>query len=647
MQPLSQMQQEDARQQQSGVRSGSKHAATVGGETRAARLRPHGNRRMVPISHGLAVVAILSVGSACAQASAGEADIQPVPVTKPQLRSQRICPEIELTADCIYARIKEHENDFHIPSPSATVNVGTFTPSTRGFEHLHRERIARRVETGEGATETYYTYGPDEVTVDAVNVTLTFHSNVAGVSVTANGVIRTSNGRSVSVDVGSAATVDWSITSSNRTYKSQLAIKRPPQIGVGAFTVPAFPLAIIYEPPPDSLNRNFATYATSHGVATSISIGFSNGINTLSGPPFLNFNNAASLLNSIGTEVKNIGTAMGSSSPPWVSVATGAIDLIGSLFGSTTKTSASELTLDVANTLSMSEVITGQIKTAAASGTNTGGPGKGDVFYIIRNARLMWIAWQGTVKLVLLGYDSLATLSISKIQDGQAGLDQTTSNSLLALDPWIAKGPSFAPPSARFEHKDTIEVGAPAPHEYNLEDTVTNTVSTTKTTTTTQIVDEKQGWLSYVGIGPAQNNTTATVVQNSQNQTLQTSDKLSATVTLYANESEPIYVVAVYLDKVFRTFAFRKIPVGNTIKISGRVIKSIDRNPFSNVEVTVRSGARRYVTTTDANGNFRFLSPDIPKGQIEITAAGATLRQRFTGQRIQNLLLRGATDGSP
>ena len=76
----------------------------------------------------------------------------------------------------------------------------------------------------------------------------------------------------VQVDVGRAGDVTWSVKSGTRIYRDRVLLDRPRIIGAGAFTVPALPLAVVYEPPPDEHRLNQATYSVTTSLATSVQV---------------------------------------------------------------------------------------------------------------------------------------------------------------------------------------------------------------------------------------------------------------------------------------------------------------------------------------------------------------------------------------
>ena len=80
------------------------------------------------------------------------------------------------------------------------------------------------------------------------------------------------------------------------------------------------------------------------------------------------------------------------------------------------------------------------------------------------------------------------------------------------------------------------------------------------TTTDTTIQKDQAGFLKFLGIGVTDDNTTETQVTQSSATSSQQTQAISNTINLFAGPNER-YVVEVYCDVVFGTFAYR--PVGS------------------------------------------------------------------------------------
>jgi len=148
-----------------------------------------------------------------------------------------------------YRMVKGVENSFPIPAPTATARVGSFDAATGIFEGL-----CSAIEWQPAGREHLKPW-----------------KKAFSPSAQANGVtVRASPGqRVISIDVKNATGVDWKITSRYRSFHDRLLLTRPPIVGAGVFTLPALPVAIIYEPPPDRLRRNSAKYTANQTVGAT------------------------------------------------------------------------------------------------------------------------------------------------------------------------------------------------------------------------------------------------------------------------------------------------------------------------------------------------------------------------------------------
>jgi len=167
-----------------------------------------------------------------------------------------------------YEIIKSVESDFPLPPPPATVVVGTFDADTGQF--MGRKTVKFKNPKGITITTT------PRVRIDALSAQLIFKvTNRQGDFVVRVGGLTKHaplNQDSVTFDVGMAQNVKWTVRSGNKFFSDTLVITRPRQVGTaaGAFEANVIPIAVIYEPIPDSQNKNKARYT----VAKSIGLPF-------------------------------------------------------------------------------------------------------------------------------------------------------------------------------------------------------------------------------------------------------------------------------------------------------------------------------------------------------------------------------------
>jgi hypothetical protein len=537
------------------------------------------------------------------------------------------------TADDIFNAIKAHELDFPIPNNSATIVIGQFNAHDGTFSGLTTETEV--VNVG-GKPKRIVT--PPATSIDAVNAVLRFTSTAPGVTVVAGGHSAHSQGTTVDVDVGPASSVDWKISVGVRSYHDTLQIDRPPQIGIGAFVVPVLPIGLVYEPPPDQSKKNQALYSSTQSVSTQIKLSFTNGTTSSNDGDFLTFANATALLKSISDtlsafqKANNPATTGGALT--WVAAAAAAASLISSLIGSTTNSNSLDDQVTANRSLTVKTTTADTISTGAANDVNAGGPGVGDQFYVLRNAKLMWVVRDRQLHLTLLGFDREATIGVAPLKAGGAaiGLDAATAGALLALDPFVAGGPTVVPPSNRFVLVKTCEIDqAPGRHDFSLTTSSETDNSTADVTTSVKTTQEREGWLGFLGIGPGANTTTKTTISNSRTVETVSNNTQVGTVSLFSTATEPSYAVEIYQDAVFGSFAFRLAPpLTATARVAGTTVDATGK-PRGRVEVTLLSGGRTYETLSDASGNFQFRSPGIAPGMIEIRSGRGTVSRSLTG----------------
>ena len=92
-------------------------------------------------------------------------------------------------------------------------------------------------------------------------------------------------------------------------------------------------------------------------------------------------------------------------------------------------------------------------------------------------------------------------------------------------------------------------------------------------------------------------------------------------------ELDETYLLQVYVDRVFGTFAFQKRLGLTKPAVSGTVTSARGR-PIAAEPVTLLIGGKSYVTYTDRNGAFRFYDKAIASGKASLKLRN-TVRKRF------------------
>ena len=125
----------------------------------------------------------------------------------------------------------------------------------------------------------------------------------------------------------------------------------------------------------------------------------------------------------------------------------------------------------------------------------------------------------------------------------------------------------------------------------------------------------------------------------SSSQEFHSSRKAEATAHFYAGSRE-IYTVAIYYDRIFGTFAFKKVFPLKTDIVSG-VALAADGRPMERQLVTLTVGGRKFSTRTDSEGRYSFRSSTIGGGDGRIEAGDVTKAVRLQrGKPLRNLELR-------
>jgi len=486
---------------------------------------------MKSLRHALVCLVLATVG--CAAGDGSDASPEGTAETKQQ----------KLAADNLYAKLRELEGVLPRPPATATVPMGSWTPnaafsgvaSTCGivfypFKH----------KTCMPPTQTLY----------GISAVLSFDVP-DGVTLTANGKTATSRGGRVVLDVGTADVVDWALSSGDYSVADTLFISRPEVGGVGAFTVAALPVTIVYEPPQNAARTNSASasFAQESTVVTTVSKGSS----AASTPVWV-----------AGDAAKQIGVKLAHLLPGGT-YASQVLSGILSAWDTVEPTTTTELNSD--HTLSLKVSSSQTITTAARSG-----PGHGDVVVFYKDARVAWGMDAGRVSLTLLDHGPLAMVTVDTLATDLAaaaaghaapvtGLDATTLSSLIKLDPLAGSrrplesffGASL--PLSRFTSDARLLVNG-ASYSQTLSHTISESDRTSTMSTTTTVKDANSGWLSLIGIGDPVDDKVTTKVSFGSSRTTSTSKTKTTTLTLSAASNEN-YSVDVFYDKIFGTFLSR------------------------------------------------------------------------------------------
>lgn len=537
----------------------------------------------------------------------------------------------------MYDDVKHVESQIQsFPKREGTVNVGTLNMQTDAFTgYFTPEDEVDYGNEGNGPVQKpkVKKYQPVAIPTDAVEVTLQFHvSHYDGPwSVTANGVTThvPAGQHTGKVKVGHAVSVDWSIsTPKGVALVSRGRLTRPPH-GAGAFVVPAIPVTILYQPPVDAQKLTFASYSVTKSVGTAVSVAFTDETKTRKADELPQFQG--------GNDFKKItdgaGKALGSTGNPYAAAIGAVLSIISAGMDSVTGTMETGTSTTEEHALRLGLSTASTFRTPQGAGAT--GPGGGDRIFYLKNARVAWVVTEapGThatkLSLALLGYDSQASASVDvlkadlaklgpapdpKTAHGQTtGLPPDAITNLLSLDPF-AKSPGAQLDETRFAYYDEYESHSAGVDTYSLTSTQVTTNKSAKTDFSVRVTEYSRGFWTELGMGgdPEFENKTVTATTSHSMMGEQTAAfSTTAALEMHTGAGEDLGI-RVFYDRVFGTFAFKRVPQGP--ERFGGVLTGSSGRPRAGQVVTLSAGGQTFRTKTDAQGRYSFRSTSIPAG---------------------------------
>jgi hypothetical protein len=489
--------------------------------------------------------------------------------SRPLLESLEGRQLLSSTPAQVYAALQQYQNqETSIIAENGTVNVGTFNPLLGSFAGLGGKSPLADLG-GDGVNlgpivkppivRPPIIY-PTQTFIDALNVELTFYvtHSLGNFTVTANGttVSAQPGATALSVQVGAASTVTYKVSSGSASYSGSFSIVRPPYMAVA--TIPIIPLAVVYDAP-GSQNETERIQTSSQSATVNLNYTTNNSTTTPGTVPtsYGDLPEVESVWNAASKALSII--------PGVSSLVSGGASLVSSLLGSVT-TSNTIGTYDVTATTNGITYAT----TDTLIPTTHLGPGEGDVIEFITGAPFVMVGWNGQattaelpggeVQALSVSFlkQQLASLGTSNAPDPTTGLDRTTIQALLSLDPLATGGPNAPLDPNRFAYLGTYGInGAQWTHTFSVS------LSTSQMNASTQTVEnletDQSGLLGFLGIGVTDNKTTQVTVTNTSSQTNSSSDTVSATVTLNAGADE-YYTVQAFYDTAFGTVLLEEVP---------------------------------------------------------------------------------------
>lgn len=444
-----------------------------------------------------------------------------------------------------YKQVKDNEKLMPVPTPVATTNVGTFDAASGTFDGLTTE-----VEWFNGKPVKIV----PQISINAVNSKLVFgianSTQSVRVSVTGVGSAMVPAGRtSISIDVGRLRSVTWSISSGLKIHRDQLTIKRPTFIGAGAFTIPALPVAVIYDPPQDPTGSNSVVYTRTTSVGTSV--GFSVRKSTSTTQPAIN-----PTFSELGMFQQQLQASAGFATATGNGTVATALNAISGALGKAKRNVTSAE--DSLSTSRRSYTFTESHSCTLDAGVFHLGPGHSDMIAYMRNVRVIWFDNGTATSLLVLGYQSLDCTTIDQLRSGISGLDATTASALVALDPFAVLGPK-APLAT-----DPRYVGLPGIGL--LPDVLVTATylqqllvesSHVETSSRTVTDDLGAGLLSIIGLAPSESQQVSSTLSVSNSADSVESTTVSTTLTARTLVPGERTELAVFYDRVFGNVAFQ------------------------------------------------------------------------------------------
>ena len=379
-------------------------------------------------------------------------------------------------------------------------------------------------------------------------------------------------------------------------------ILRPPVVGMGAFTVPALPMAIVYAPPQGKLQKNTATYSDTRTLTRTISSAVTSTTSTKTVQAY----SASDLIGKVATAITAVAAVVGTGGAGaggGASVAGAFAELGQALFGGAkdANDSTADATKQVSSELDLvSKILTAVDGSGPPANTATVavetdqslqlsisnmsqfmseaglGPGAGDRIVYLSNVKAVWIAVNGEVGIHILGFGAIAANAVQDLQQEQRslengaaprlGLDLDTIKTLLNQDPLTATrrlvttalGPPLVGPPRFIPADPPGRTGSGTGPQGDVVQVTFDTTTETKNVTTkstTRIIDLKPGWVGVLFGADDNQETTTTAIYSMTNTTDDKSDdKITSTITFFSQGVDDPYDVKIFYDCTFGTY---------------------------------------------------------------------------------------------
>lgn len=387
-------------------------------------------------------------------------------------------------------------------------------------------------------------------------------------------------------------------------------ILRPPAMALGAFTIPALPVTIVYAPVQGAENKNVVTYTDTETFTRTVTTTIVNTTATKTVQAYSVTDFIAKGAAAIAAVVAVVGTGGAAAAP---SVAGGLSEIATALLGSAASgdaTSTAKAAQGLANGLSLIDTIVNDIDPVTApSDTNTvqaesdtsltvisseartlgsaagEGPGSGDRIVYLPNVRVVWMVINGGVSIAVLGHDPIDVQAASSLlQDrsllesgkpGFTGLDLATINMLLKLDPFAPPataglvsattiaapvGPAvIGPPRFVAANPSDGQSGSGTSSTGDILKVSYETTQEDKNVTTSSqvnVTDVKPGMLDVLFGADNVETTTTTTFTTSQTADVKVDETTSTQITVFSNGDSDQYSFLNFYDRQMQAILF-------------------------------------------------------------------------------------------
>ena len=453
--------------------------------------------------------------------------------------------ETPITLSEAYSQIKDAEKLIPVPTPVATVDMGTFDAATGEFDGLATEI---EIVNGKPVRIVPATF------VNAVNARLLFHivnsTQIVHASVTGGGsAIALAGKTSITVDARRLHDVRWSISAGVKRHNDQLTVNRPRIIGAGAFTIPALPVGVIYDSPQNPARTNSVVYTRSTTVGTSLGVSVRSGSGSSSSAVSPTFP-AVSMFQSQLTAAEGFFNATGNTA------AGGALKKIGEALGRATRNVATQ---DDGQSSTRRTFTFTSSNTCQPDAGPHAGPGHSDRIAYLKDARLIWLDNGVATSLHLLGYEFWECPTIDQLRSGLAGLTPEEAAPLIELDPFAGplgpKAPIASDPRYVMLPGIGLLPGLVQIATYQQQLLLENSHVDTSTRVVTD--DFGAGLLSLIGLGPSTSQKLTSTLSLTNTSETTEATAISTTLTARTLTTGARTELTVFYDRVFGTVAFQ------------------------------------------------------------------------------------------